>query len=118
MTNQETFDKVARHLLTQKARAVTEKGCRYRTPDGLKCAVGCLIPDELYDPKMEGKTVGAVQQLHAERAGHFFREFDSGLLDALQAVHDRHEVEQWPSQLLKVADLFGLDTSVLDEFQP
>ena len=28
--------------------------CAYRSPNGRKCAAGQLIPDELYDPKIEG----------------------------------------------------------------
>jgi hypothetical protein len=44
------------HLATQKARAWSEDNgtCGYRTETGLMCAVGCLIPDELYDPEIEG----------------------------------------------------------------
>jgi hypothetical protein len=29
-------------------------GCWYRSPDGKRCAVGIRIPDELYDPELEG----------------------------------------------------------------
>jgi hypothetical protein len=53
MTLQETFDKVCVHLLTQLQKSVFldsngSMACAYRGPNGLKCAVGCLIPDELY----------------------------------------------------------------------
>lgn len=27
--------------------------CMYRTPEGGKCAVGCLIPDELYESRFD-----------------------------------------------------------------
>ena len=30
--------------------------CAYRGYDGTKCAVGCLIPDDVYSPFMENKT--------------------------------------------------------------
>lgn len=56
MTNQEIFDTVAVHLLTQNKRATKANcstTCQYRTSEGLKCAVGCLIPDEKYTPEME-----------------------------------------------------------------
>jgi len=33
------------------------KICYYRKPGNGSCAVGCLIPDELYDPEMEGTSV-------------------------------------------------------------
>ena len=65
MNEQETFDNVALHLLKQGKKAVgsydgssySETVCKYRSKDGLKCAVGCLIPDEMYDPLMEGHGV-------------------------------------------------------------
>ena len=56
MTLQEIFDKVKVHLLAQGKPAVdwVTSQCRYRAPDGLKCAVGCLITDEAYTPDIEG----------------------------------------------------------------
>ena len=30
--------------------------CRYRTRDGRKCAIGRYIPDDKYDPRIEGKS--------------------------------------------------------------
>jgi hypothetical protein len=58
MNAQEIFDKVVTHLRTQGKQAKnTSDDCVYRRPNGLMCAVGCLIPDELYDPALEGATV-------------------------------------------------------------
>lgn len=56
ITNQEAFDKVVRHLRNQVVRAVIEGSCRYRL-GALKCAIGCLIPDEAYSAQMESLTV-------------------------------------------------------------
>lgn len=58
MTDREIFDKVRAHLLNQGVKALTPnlpsgRICRYRTPDGLMCAVGCLIPETFYDPMIE-----------------------------------------------------------------
>lgn len=63
MTPQEVFDKVARHLLTQKRKAMAvmpeaangdaKPACAYRGSDGTSCAFGCLIPDSCYDPVLE-----------------------------------------------------------------
>ena len=54
---QEIYDTVAHHLFSQgRKSAVRSDGmtsCRYRGPHGLKCAVGCLIRDDEYDPVME-----------------------------------------------------------------
>ena len=51
MFAQEIFDTVVEHLRRQGHRAYKEEyGCLYRLENGDKCAVGCLIPDHLYDP--------------------------------------------------------------------
>lgn len=64
MTEQEIFNQVATHLLTQMRTAQSVEqpagGCRYRVETQgrvLKCAVGCLIPDESYTPDLEGVAV-------------------------------------------------------------
>lgn len=61
MTLQEVFDKVARHLLTQGQRSILrETGrCAYRGDEGCMCAVGVLIADEHYHPKLEDNSVGS-----------------------------------------------------------
>lgn len=54
MDKQAIFDRVVTHLLTQKRRSVTITGgvrtCMYRAPNGDMCAIGCLIPDDVYTP--------------------------------------------------------------------
>jgi hypothetical protein len=62
MEEQEIFDKVATHLFTQGCRSAVDPdalfgACLYRGPNGMSCAVGVLIPDELYDPEMETITI-------------------------------------------------------------
>ena len=56
-TLQEIFDIVSKHLLTQKVKSVVhipmKNICQYRTPSGLKCAAGILIPDEEYTQEMD-----------------------------------------------------------------
>lgn len=57
---QEIFDKVAKHLLTQKARCTDSKTgiCLYFDPETkMKCAAGCLIPDRDYSESFEGQRV-------------------------------------------------------------
>ena len=56
MNAQEIFDKVATHLSKQGHRAFDDNACMYRSPNGDKCAMGCLIPDEEYNADtMEGR---------------------------------------------------------------
>jgi hypothetical protein len=55
MTRQQMFDRVWQHFVVEKGPAsgnVTR--CYYRSENGAKCALGLLIPDEMYDPQMEG----------------------------------------------------------------
>jgi len=57
MTPQEIFDKAVDGMLKQGVQSMNECGsCVYRSSDGLKCAVGHVIPDELYDPGMDDQT--------------------------------------------------------------
>lgn len=57
-TPQEIFDRVVTHLRTQNRKSYSIDGdnakCVYRSKEGYSCAVGCLIPDELYKPEMDG----------------------------------------------------------------
>lgn len=57
-------DKIEQHLIRQKARAATPGGqCRYRTEDGLMCAVGCLITDADYNEiTMESRSVSLMAE--------------------------------------------------------
>ncbi len=56
MNKQEIFETVVRHLHAQGRPAMNGDNCRYRSSDGLSCAVGCLIPDSCYDSNLENQT--------------------------------------------------------------
>ena len=89
MTKQEVFDKVVAHLLSMKERSVSGllDICAYRGDNGNKCAVGCLISDEIYSGDLEGKSVEhelvrAALVLSGVGEDSFF------LLERLQSIHD------------------------------
>ena len=121
MNRQEIFDKVANHLLTQNAQAETfvsnESGavyniCAYRTDDGLKCAVGCLIPDELYSFKLEG--IGTVspdfpKEIFTSIFGENYSELDTYFLRCLQHIHDFHDPSEWKSALKEFSISYNLE---------
>jgi hypothetical protein len=99
MNKQQTFNKVVRHLRRQ-GRATDSKGtCMYRTPNGRSCAVGCLIPDELYHESMEGKAVGTTSSpLSGFMASKItalveLLEIDVVLARDLQTVHDHDTLD-------------------------
>jgi hypothetical protein len=121
MTRQEVFNKVATHLLTQNRKSmightVGRGKCRYRTPNGLSCAVGCLIPDELYTGNIEGCDVNRIF-LSFPALSEYLGEDNRRLLKALQTVHDCCDADFWAEQLVDVAYLYRLDDSVVRNFQ-
>ena len=51
MTEQEVFNKVWDHIITQGKPSLSGEGkCRYRGPNGLKCAAGIFLTDEQSGP--------------------------------------------------------------------
>lgn len=124
MSMQEIFDKAATHLLRQNARSLIgghTSRCAYRGQDGLKCAVGALIPDRFYFPEMEG---GGVQSFEVQDTlryagvlplNHFEGQTSIDLLVDLQCLHDRTPVVGWKMQLKDIAAEFGLHMPRLSE---
>lgn len=54
-TKQGLFDLIVSKVLEQGMPSADEGGyCMYRGIEGRKCAIGHLIPDDIYDSKMEG----------------------------------------------------------------
>jgi hypothetical protein len=115
MTNQEIFDKVVSHLLTQNARSMrqiqpgkmTHEVCAYRGQDGTSCAIGCLIPDEIYTPNMEGWNLIHIMGEWPEVAS-LFEGSDTNFLQSLQSVHDSYLIGQWKQMLREVGHEYRL----------
>ena len=113
-TKQETFDTVVAHLRKQGAKATLppsddhddceELECAYRSIDGKRCAVGCLIPDERYQPKYEGMSAdhSDVTEILLE-LGH-----DVRLCSDLQSVHDSYDVDEWEENFRLKANMHAL----------
>lgn len=113
MNAQEILNTAYLGVAKQGKRAVTiaphndGETCRYRTDDGLKCAFGMLIPDELYNPILENITAESIlnptfdsystelgRTLTKEEEEQFFRPISdlygehADLIGALQSAHD------------------------------
>lgn len=98
------FDKVVDHLLKQNAKSETSPGgfCKYRGPNGLKCAVGFLISDDAYSTKLENNSPVAVNVKEAlAKSGIDTSEDTLAMLCGLQRIHDRYEVSEWANEVLK-----------------
>lgn len=131
-SEQEVFDKVTHHLLSQQVKAADSDGaCLYRTPEGRKCAIGCLIPDEEYREHMEGKGLTMVSILQALKANNILAVNDYELqgigtyedqsvpstsltrvgvvLQNLQEIHDNEDPETWRACFRTLGRALGLD---------
>jgi hypothetical protein len=116
MNAQEIFDTVARHLFAQGHRATDPFTgyCKYRAPNGDKCALGALIPDDLYVSDWDDNSEPALVEEVAQAIG-LLKHVD--LLIDLQSAHDAPShwlTEQRLKQaLVTVAEDHDLDTLVL-----
>jgi hypothetical protein len=122
---QAMFDTAAVHLLCQNARSMDSDGCKYRDPNGLKCAVGCLIPDNAYDPSFDEAPDTRVSLLWnnpqfraALEAGGVPDTHDALiLLCDLQLAHDTADPSLWQQKLRTLAKAYELSTQALDDFE-
>lgn len=123
MNNQEIFDRVYKHMLTQGRRSLlnhTNGTCAYRSNDGLKCAVGCLIDDENYHYGLERYAAhSVVVRLALAKSGvdNIHEGNTLELLMALQNVHDMADPIAWESRLKALATAFGLTVPELGNEQ-
>lgn len=93
-TTEEVFEYIRNHLLTQNRKSTDINGnCMYKNEQGLKCATGCLIPDDMYYPDLEYikwdslVTRKLVPEDHME------------LIRELQCLHDDIPVDGWKLHL-------------------
>ena len=122
MNQQEIFDKVASHLITQgvKSTYVFSDGgyprCAYRGDNGTMCAAGCLIPDEEYDQGFEGCSWFVIQEKIPSLASLTSKEHK--LIISLQDLHDSYV--DWDSmnslkiELRDVAFKYELSSDILN----
>lgn len=115
-TEQAVFEKAVVHLLTQNQKSVHDVDtCMYRSPDGLMCAVGIFIPDDVYDQKLERMSVNAVLERFgiSEETGRV----KTLILTQLQSLHDRNDPSLWFEGAELIARRWGLDTTFMAPFK-
>ena len=130
---QKIFNYVITFLIKQGHPAMDEKfNCVLHVQSGDRagdrCAVGCLIPDECYDPLLENLDVHLIQDRLLMKGELCklpqFNDKYIDLLTELQEIHDDAAVQMnysvhqdWPAvffkELKKVAKKFKLNTKVL-----
>lgn len=110
LSYQEQFMNIMVPLLKQGVGSKKGDGCFYRGPDGLKCAVGQIIPDAMYDLSLEGQSARDVKVAPIlEKLGYSIL-----LCIQLQEIHDTEEPETWLSDSVAVARNLGIGLSKED----
>lgn len=121
---QEYFDKTLRHLVAQGKRAYEDgQGCRYWTPEGLRCAVGCHIPDG-HEAQFASGGIPCLRTRFPELAGVAWPNTEQGswLAAMLQQLHDSED--HWGesgfvgwAEARGILRRFSLSSAVLDELE-
>jgi hypothetical protein len=123
MNRQTTYNTVARHLRQQGHRAGVINAdnnfcCRYKTPSGESGAIGCLIPDQLYDTEFEGLGIRNVL-CDFPQIKYFLKVTsvdDEDFLEELQEAHDANETWAATKRALRdIAERYHLNADVLSE---
>ncbi len=102
-SGREVFEYIKKHLLTQGRKATDPTGrCVYRVQakDGetLKCAAGCIISDDEYNPSMEKSSWRSLVSCKGFSpvpipSAH------SVIINGLQVIHDQTDPQFWGNAL-------------------
>jgi hypothetical protein len=134
LTQQEIFDKVVTHYLIDKQPYSSQYGiCKYRGPNGARCAVGLFIPDSEYVEGMDA--AGGKEAFELIEKGFLVGEtktlIESNLVffTNLQSIHDMSSVDKAGNpatpekfrlrlyeKLSYLALKFNLSTALLDSY--
>lgn len=111
MTNQEIVDKVFYGMEKQgfeKSLTPNGTGCAYRGANGTACAVGQLIPDEVFATWPEECNTQRIGMIYHRLIALGISDRQIGLLAALQDIHDGMDPEvvsartYWLSHLARI----------------
>lgn len=125
---QKIFNTVVPQLLKQNEKSMAGGMCRYRGPNGLKCAVGFLIKDQFYHKVLENQACDDKDVMKAlHKSGVFDHKkvdlsednlvYEENFLSCLQGIHDVNNPQNWPYCFKKLATRHELDYSVINEYK-
>lgn len=106
VSDQELFDYIVGKVIAQGEPSTLGGICRYRAPNGHKCAVGHIIPNSIYRQDMEGGDLDEIVQCELGLTSYH-------LLRDLQLAHDgagdnEHFVTDFTNRAKNVALTYGL----------
>lgn len=107
---QDIFNRVVEHARKQNSKAISiYDQCRYRIGEPpKKCFIGCLIPDEKYDPSMEGLSAINDRILSVIFDTTKIDELDKLFLLRLQKIHDDYIVSYWDDEFKNFSKNYNL----------
>jgi len=86
-----------------------EGPCIWHDARGIKCAVGKLIPEHMYEPEMAEETNVDDLMHYFPTVGKLFKGIDQGMLREMQLLHDNYGVDQWEYAFGEIADEYNLN---------
>lgn len=110
MTQQDVLNKVVAHMRKQQMLAMDGDTCAYRVPGSLnRCAIGALIPDDVYSPDMERQRVEDIITSDYPALMSIFDGVETDYLSALQRAHDMsRDYEEWIDRTRVVCTQYAL----------
>lgn len=99
----DTFSKVRDHLLSQNRRSYNRGGCAYRSEEGLRCAIGCLLLDHEIPPDNIAVcdiSRDVVNRLVDRQIEDYEWKRRVSFLMELQKIHDTDEPIDWKGLLV------------------
>jgi len=125
ITAQSIWEKIANHLLQQGKQSLSGKTgtCAYHGNDGLKCAIGVLIPENQYSPNIEGQEVNVLLTRYYCPYALLAVQHHLALLTNLQRIHDddfdnrgrKNFRRHWYIELVNLGRRLGLDTKEIEK---
>lgn len=114
-TNQEAFDVIIKGLRKQgkKSMGLDDKGnfvCKLRGEDNTKCAIGFVVPDNMYSPSLE-----CFIFLEREFFSVYLININKDLLFCLQDIHDELPVKEWEGAFKAIARKFKLTVPPIND---
>jgi len=104
--------------MKQGKKAIDGEDCVYRGKDGLRCGIGCLIPNRIYCKELEGGGIWAMYR-GAKRGARIALKVidhlqvkvgsDVSFLSELQDIHDGKAVRVWAARLRDFAHRHDLE---------
>jgi len=108
-TLQQVFDDAYRGLAAQGfVRSRIDGGrCAYRGDGNTKCAIGHCIPDNLYDPAIEGATLSSHPSSRPKAAALFDKLFAAIEREKLCDLQSKHDCARKPKNMQAALSQFA-----------